>query len=119
MRQSSWLTTSHVIIGVIALYALLLQTFALAAAPARADLIGPTCSSHEGSSPFRPDQPGKHDHQCCSVAQAGYVDLPPASPRIADWRVPPFYPVGCRPEASIWNTAPSTHAAAARGPPRA
>ncbi|SDN15044.1 hypothetical protein SAMN05216360_10661 [Methylobacterium phyllostachyos] len=108
------------IMGVIALYALLLQAFLGFAAPARL-LPSPEtvlCADHVAGEPDTPAVP-VHVHACCTLVQAVAltqsdtawtgVPLPaPAAARLV-WR----------PEAEILRTGPPPRPSTARGPPGA
>ncbi len=119
-RASTWTVTARAIIGVIALYGLLLQGFLAAAMPAgMLDLAGVICAPHDGAGSNSPDKPLRHQHDCCTAAQVGPIGPPPASPAALAWAFPVSQAVIWRAEASIPKTGPPTHAHSARGPPSA
>ncbi|SDA35106.1 hypothetical protein SAMN02799622_05994 [Methylobacterium sp. UNC378MF] len=106
------------IIGMIALYALLLQAFLGFATPAQAmdrpdDLL---CAGHSTGEPG-----GKvlHVHPCCTVVQAGTLTLPVIDPATMAWPSAPATHCAWRPEATIPATGPPAYSNTARGPPRA
>lgn len=107
------------ILGVVALYALLLQAFVAAATPSGGaiDLAGFTCR-HENSAPS-PDQPARHDHQCCTAVHIGNVAPPPCPGVTVVWTAPRPIAVPWRSEAAIPKTRPPTRSHSARGPPSA
>lgn len=106
------------ILGVIALYALLLQAFVAAATPSgAADLAGFICG-HESSAPS-PDQPARHDHQCCTAVHIGNIAPPPCPAVAVAWTAPRAVMAVWRPEAAIPKTGPPTRSHSARGPPSA
>lgn len=106
------------ILGVIALYALLLQAFVAAATPSGAiDLTGFICQ-HESSAPS-PDQPVRHDHQCCTAVHIGNIAPPPCSAVAVAWTAPRAVTAVWRREAAIPKTGPPTRSHSARGPPSA
>ncbi|MCJ2135066.1 hypothetical protein MKK69_13515 [Methylobacterium sp. J-026] len=108
------------IIGLVALYALLLQAFLGFAAPARA-FAGPgavLCTEHPTDGPD--DRPVPiHVHACCTLVQAGALALPVSGSAMA---VPPTMaavPLAWRPEAELPRTGPPPRVGTARGPPAA
>lgn len=109
------------IIGVIALYALLLQAFLGFAAPvlAQAATGEILCAEHPGSAPTD----GKATapcHPCCTVLQVGTMAPPPAASTVAvTWPVTSFARLVWRPEAVRLTTGPPVYATSARGPPSA
>ena len=109
------------IMGVIALYGLLLQAFLTAATPVvLPDLTGAICAVQDGAHSGPPDGPSlPHDHQCCTAVHAGGLPPPPAAGAAAIWRAPATTPVVWRSEAAVPKTGPPNHAHSARGPPSA
>ena len=121
MRRASTLSVkARAILGVIALYGLLLQGFLAAATPVPVtDLAGILCVTHDGAGSGSPDTPVRHDHQCCTAAPVGALGPPPLSDAFSAWSLPPSTLVAWRPEASLFKTGPPTHSHSARGPPSA
>lgn len=122
MRRCSPSTVEgRTIIGVIALYALLLQAFLGFAAPVLAEAATGEilCVEHTGSAPAD----GKATtpcHPCCTVLQVGTLAPPPsANPVAVAWPSSPFARLVWRPEAARLTTGPPVFAASARGPPSA
>lgn len=117
-RGSPTTLRARAIIGVIALYGLLLQAFLVAAAPIVSPaLAGFICAAHDGSGPALPDAPGKHDHQCCTAANAAPVAPPPSIfAEVGAVALPSTF-VAWRFEAAVPATGPPTRSASARGPP--
>ncbi len=109
------------IIGVIALYGLLLQAFVAAATPpSLPDLLGAICVSQDGTHAGSPDGPSlPHDHPCCAAVHAGSLPPPPLAGTLIAWRAPAAALIVWRPEAAVPKTGPPTHAHSARGPPSA
>lgn len=106
------------IIGLVALYALLLQAFLGLATPSRA-LDGPGEVLCAGHSSGEPASKGVHVHACCTVVQAGTLTLPPIDPEAAAWPSAPTSLCAWRPEAEIPTTGPPAYNGTARGPPAA
>jgi hypothetical protein len=106
------------IIGVIALYALLLQAFLGFAAPVLAQAAAGEvlCAEHTGSAPA--DKATAPCHPCCTLLQVGTLAPPPLGAVAVVWRAA-FAPVVWRPAASIPTTGPPVFATSARGPPAA
>lgn len=104
------------ILGVVALYALLLQAFVAAATPSGPISLGGFICQHDNS-PSSPDQPVRHDHQCCTAIHIGNVAPPPSSAVPVAWAAPRTVVVLWRPEAVIPKTGPPTRSHSARGPP--
>lgn len=118
MRATRPRMNARAILGVVALYALLLQAFVAAATPSGAtDLAGFVCQ--HGSSAPSPDQPVRHDHQCCTAVHIGDVAPPPCSAVEVAWAAPLAVTAVWRPEAAIPKTGPPTRSHSARGPPSA
>lgn len=119
-RRSVPKIDARALLGVIALYGMLLQAFLSGAAPlAPTRLVHELCLAVGGSSAPSPDLPVRHDHACCLV---GHVELAASPPQPAAMvRLAPAPPalVAWRPEAAIPKTGPPTHAQSARGPPLA
>lgn len=113
--SASW-ARGRAIIGVIALYGLLLQAFLAAAHPVAMPDAGILCAEHEPASPGS-DRPLHHDHQCCTAAQGAQLAPAPSSDLTAVPVPPAPARVAWRPEASRPRTGPPTHAHSARGPP--
>ena len=112
--------TGRAIIGVIALYALLLQSFAAAAKPpAYADAAGVICAAAHGSDAPSGDAPLAHDHPCCTAAQTSHAALPPLPWAAAARPASPPAAIVWRPEADLPRTGPPTRSHSARGPPAA
>lgn len=109
------------IMGVIALYGLLLQAFVAAATPmALPDLVGAICAVQDGAHSGSPDGPSlPHDHQCCTAVHAGSLPPPPGAGLAASWPAPATTAIVWRPEAAVPKTGPPTHSHSARGPPSA
>lgn len=106
------------ILGVVALYALLLQAFVAAATPSGPiDPAGFICQ--HGNAVPSPDQPARHDHQCCTAVHIGNVAPPPCSAAAFAWAAPRAVTAPWRPEAAIPKTGPPTRSHSARGPPSA
>ena len=109
---------SRATIGLIALYALLLQAFLGLATPSRA-LDGPGEVLCAGHSSGEPASKSVHVHACCTVVQAGTLTLPPIDPEAAAWPSAPTSLCTWRPEAEIPTTGPPAYNGTARGPPAA
>lgn len=108
------------IIGVIALYALLLQPFLAAATPAMMpDAAGILCATHDGPAPSGPAVPGRSDHQCCTAAFPGGPVPPPAASAVVSRMQAIAVAVSWYPEAAIGRPGPTTHSHSPRGPPAA
>ncbi len=117
MRLARLRMHGRAILGVVALYALLLQAFVAAATPSGPiDLAGFICQ-HESSSP--PDHPIRHDHQCCTAVHIGNIAPPPSSAMLVGWASPRAVTLLWRPEVAIPKTGPPTRSHSARGPPSA
>lgn len=112
------LVKSRAIISMVALYALLLQSFLAFAAPVMLSDPGGTvlCAEHGPGTPV-PDQADAQCHACCMAIDIGTI----APPNILALSVPYPFPqvsrVAWRPEADLAKTGPPTHARSARGPP--
>lgn len=113
----SW-ACCRVAIGVVALYALMLQPFMAAAAPFMVpDPFGVVCApDHNPEAPV--GDPAAHAaHHCCIVAHIGGL-APPPERRAMPGEMPRVVAtIVWRAEAWIPRTGPPTHAASARGPP--
>lgn len=110
---------SRAIIGVIALYALLLQAFLAFAAPTLSlDQNGEVLCTEHGSGAPAHDQADAQCHSCCAVMHIGNLAPPPPSDAVAlSWPFQQVARVAWRPEAEVFKTGPPTHAQSARGPP--
>lgn len=118
MRLSRPRLYGRAILGVVALYALLLQAFVAAATPSGPiDLAGFICQ-HDSSAPS-PDQPIRHDHQCCTAVHIGNVAPPPCSAAPVVLTPPVAVATVWRPKAAIPKTGPPNQSHFARGPPSA
>ncbi|MCJ2093277.1 hypothetical protein MKK67_12370 [Methylobacterium sp. J-072] len=108
------------IIGMVALYALLLQAFLGFATPAHA--FGTSgavlCAEHDSGTPDNGAAP-LHAHPCCTLVQAVGVALPPSEPVAVAWPFAPALRLAWRPEAERPKTGPPPSATSARGPPAA
>lgn len=108
------------IMGVIALYALLLQAFLGFAVPTR-PLPGPEsvlCAEHAAGDPDTPSVP-VHVHACCTLAQAGALTLPNIAWTSVPMPAPSAVRVVWRPGAERLRTGPPPRSGTARGPPAA
>ncbi|MCJ2089911.1 hypothetical protein MKK88_28565 [Methylobacterium sp. E-005] len=119
MRRRLPLTVpGRAILGLVALYALLLQAFLGLAAPIPAPAAPGTvlCAEHpvDGSdhAPIR-----IHVHSCCTLAQAASVALPVAVSAAPALPLAPALHLSWRPEAELPRTGPPPRAGTARGPP--
>jgi hypothetical protein len=119
MRRGQRHRAGRAIIGVIALYALLLQAFLGFATPSLA--FGPDgvlCIEH-GSAPPDGKSTGHHDHQCCLPVQHGAMAPPPDLATAAGWQLPAAHVLVWRFEADLLTTGPPARAHQPRGPPLA
>lgn len=119
MRRCLPLTVrGRAIIGLVALYALLLQAFLGFAIPARAwnDPDAVICAGHASGDPAGTVV---HVHPCCTVVQAGALALPTIDPTAAAWPAAPATRCAWRPESEIPTTGPPASTGTARGPPEA
>ena len=110
------------IVGLIALYAVLLQAFLTVSAPgALLREAGILCLDHGGGSPADApaDGPTPHDHACCTLAHGATVVPPGPSVALPVQHIAQGTAVVWLPEADIPRTGPPTHAESARGPPLA
>jgi hypothetical protein len=107
-----------VAIAVVALYALLLQSFFTAATPAAPSNLAGILCSHEGADAPAGDMPIRHDHQCCTAVHIGQLAPPPVVSHTVRLDTHAWVVVW-RPEAAIRKTGPPTHAHSPRGPPLA
>ena len=108
------------IIGMVALYALLLQAFLGFATPVHAfGLPGEVLCAEHGSGPSDGDATQVHAHPCCTVVQVGSVALPASEPVAVAWRIAPSARLDWRPEAAQPKTGPPRSSTSARGPPAA
>lgn len=121
MRRIPHRTTGlGAIIGLIALYALLLQVYVGAihgGAPVGGR--GAICAVQDGSAPPVPDQPITHGHPCCPAAHATDMAPPLPSVSVVDWPAPSAVLVAWHATESILTTGPPTDTRSARGPPSA
>lgn len=106
---------ARAVVGVAALYALLLQAFLAGAIPIVSPETGIICAEHASGLPG-PEKPARHDHGCCTLVQAGSI-APPSGTAVA-------LEPSRRSVAVIWpfvpfavGTGPPTHSESARGPP--
>jgi hypothetical protein len=121
--RMSWLIPTWVqcraAIGVVALYALMLQPFLAAASPVAApDPFGVICAADHGADAPSGDTASHHVHQCCTAAHIGGMAPPPD--RIVGtitWPARSVSTIPWRYEAWIASTGPPTYASSARGPP--
>ena len=112
--------TARAIIGMIALYGLLLQAVFVSALPANASgLLGAICQPHDGGDGPAQGQPIAHDHQCCTAAHLGGMGLPPVATQVRHAALPVAAAVIWRDGVSPASTGPSVDAQSARGPPSA
>lgn len=108
------------IIGMVALYALLLQAFLGFATPARAvGLPGAVLCAEHGSGAPDNETVAHHAHPCCTLVQAGSVALPVSEPAVVAWPFAPASRLAWQPEAERPKTGPPRTATSARGPPAA
>lgn len=111
---------SRATIGLIALYALLLQAFLGYATPAGA--VGGTgtviCAEHPADASGG-GTVAKHVHPCCTVVQAGALALPSLEPVASAWPSRRAIRLAWRPEAELPRTGPPRRDGTARGPPEA
>lgn len=115
----SRLGCTRAILGVIALYALLLQSFLMAGTPrVLAGPIGLLCS-HDAPDAPAGGIPVPHQHDCCTTAQGSAPLAPPVLAAIVTWAPTASQSIVWRPEAWIPRTGPSTNAQSPRGPPLA
>ncbi|SFK38101.1 hypothetical protein [Methylorubrum salsuginis] len=101
--------TGRAIIGVIALYALVLQAFLGALAPISPAMAGDVLCAEHGVGAGTPDDPAPAcHHACCIQAQAPQLGLPPTpiAVAVAEW-----------PQAAAVTPWPPTEHARARAPP--
>ncbi len=119
MRRCQPLTVrGRAIIGLVALYALLLQAFLGFATPAQAwvDSDAAICAGHASGDPAGPVA---HAHPCCTLVQAGALVLPTVDPTETGWPVAAETRRAWRPESEIPTTGPPASTGTARGPPKA
>jgi hypothetical protein len=117
-RRPPQLVQSRTIIGVIALYALLLQAFLAFAAPALSpDPTGSVLCAEHGSGAPADDQADVQCHACCAAVHIGNLAPPPLDAFPVLWPFQRVARVVWRPEAEVLKTGPPTHAQSARGPP--
>lgn len=115
-----WLRSGHrrAIVGVVALYALLLQAFVAAATPAGAIIPAALCAPVQDVDQERPATPTRHDPQCCIALHLGNLALPPSAAfEPVVWGRATAPAIVARPEAAIPKTGPPAHAHRPRGPP--
>jgi hypothetical protein len=119
MRMGRSHRAGRAIIGVIALYALLLQAFLGFATPSLA--LGPDgilCTVHEsGQSDGKPAT--AHKHECCLPAHAGAFLPPPDGATDLAWRAPVSHILVWRPAFDVPTTGPPDTSHRPRGPPLA
>ena len=121
MRLSSPRSSrGRAILGLVALYGLLLQAFLAVATPSAAtvDPLGFICSHDASGSPDQ-HHPVRHDHPCCTVAHLAPLLPPAVAATVLAWTPPDAVRVDWRPEAAIPKTGPPTRQHSARGPPLA
>lgn len=114
---------ARAILGVIALYGLLLQGFLLAMTPAAGPFAAgaaPICATDGDHGPDR-GVPAAHDgHACCVAAcAAGPPPLPALAGHEAAWPSREAAPVLWSASESVLSTGPPVSASSARGPPSA
>ncbi len=114
--------TGRAIIGVIALYALVLQAFLTALAPVAPAFAREILCTEHGIGAGSPDDQGPacRHHACCVQAQAPQLGLPPtlAACALAEWpRVAQVTP--WPPAEKARARAPPDPAVGPRGPPAA
>ncbi|MFF9550788.1 hypothetical protein [Methylobacterium fujisawaense] len=102
----------------IALYALLLQTFFVLASPVPVPDHdgGVFCAKHSASTPAH-DQADARCHACCAAMDVDDIAPPPVSVHFTPLPVLQRARVIWRPEAEIDRTGPPVRAQSARGPP--
>jgi hypothetical protein len=106
-------------IGVVVLYALMLQPFLAAATPlGTADAFGVVCAPDHGQDAPAGDI-AHAEHHCCIVAHVGGLLPPPERAALLAEPLRAAVAILWRPEAWIARTGPPTHATSARGPPLA
>lgn len=117
-RRSPPRLQSRATIGVVALYALLLQAFLAFSAPVLSpDPIGGVLCAEHGSGTPAHDQADAQCHACCMAMHIGTIAPPPLLALSVLWPLPQVSRVAWRPEADVDKTGPPTHAQSARGPP--
>ena len=117
-RVTSRQRFGRAIIGVVALYALLLQAFLVAGtAKVAGSPLGLLCA-HESDAPAG-GIPAPHDHACCTVAQEAASAVPPEAVTVAASVPPACETLAWRPESWIPRTGPPVRAQGPRGPPLA
>ena len=110
--------TGRAILGVIALYGLLLQSFFAAAAPSWASAPPGLCSpADHGSTDEAPAKPVRHDHQCCAAAHPGSLAPPPVAVTLVRWTVTAAAVAVPRRDLAPPKTGPPRLASGPRGPP--
>jgi hypothetical protein len=111
---------SRAAIGLLALYALLLQAFLGYATPAEAILgTGAVICAEHPADASGGGTVNKHIHPCCTVVQAGALALPSLEPAASAWPSAPMVRLAWRPEAELPKTGPPQRGGTARGPPEA
>ncbi|WP_342150593.1 hypothetical protein [Methylorubrum sp. SB2] len=114
--------TGRAIIGVIALYALVLQAFLTALAPIAPAMAGEILCAEHGIGAGSSDDggPACRHHACCVQAQAPQLGLPPTpvAAITADWP-PEAAPLPWPPSEAARARAPPDPAVGPRGPPAA
>lgn len=104
-------------VGLVALYALLLQAVMAAATPTGQIAPPGVICAAAGSAHQPPDKPVGHDHACCTALHFGNLAPPPSDPAPEPIRWPKRILVVWQPEARLPRTGPPAYAHSARGPP--
>jgi hypothetical protein len=113
-------TSWRAIVGAIALYALLLQSFLLAATPTLAlGDAGILCLDHASGQPDSGGAPSGHEHHCCLPGHVAPLVPPLPAYQAVPWRAPEAALLGWRHEADQPRTGPPKRAHTPRGPPLA
>lgn len=117
-RNSPSRRAFRTVLGIAAIYGLLLQVFLAAATPVAAlDLAGHICAASDDAGQPAGDTALPRGHQCCTLAHAGGVaPLPDLAFVTVPYRVSVLLRA-LRPEAAIPRTGPPRYAQSARGPP--
>jgi hypothetical protein len=111
---------SRAAIGLLALYALLLQAFLGYATPAEIGLgTGAVICAEHPADASGGGTVNKHVHSCCTVGQAGALAVPSLDLVASAWPAAPAVRVAWRPEAELPRTGPPQRDGTARGPPEA
>lgn len=110
---------TRAIIGVIALYALVLHAFLLALAPVMPAQAGSEICAQHAEAGTPDDGAGCRHHACCTQAQGVETGSPPeAAFAQLDWPAVST-PAAWRPEAVTRARAPPDQGTSPRGPPAA